>query len=249
MCRRLQFSSFSWLAEEESRRRLRAGWCQRIETVFKEPLNEKQNSATCAGWKIGILTISKKQTKQKTTTNHKIMSARAVNETPLFLARPGEKFPRNRNSEKAVPFSRLRHSKWFVRWPKSVTAISISPRQFQLRSRQFQLRSRQFQFHHGNFNFTTAISTSSRQFQFHHGNFNFVHGNFNFIMAISISPRQFQLHHGNFNFVHGNFNFIHGNFNFVTAISTLSRQFQFHLLSPHFPFPLPRSQGLSGHLR
>ena len=72
-----------------------------------------------------------------------------------------------------------------VRWPKSVTAISISPR-------QFQLRSRQFQFHHGNFNFTTAISTSftaistsSRQFQFHHGNFNFVHGNFNFITAIS----------------------------------------------------------------
>ena len=42
---------------------------------------------------------------------------------------------------------------YLVRWPKSVTAISISPR-------QFQLRSRQFQFHHGNFNFTTAISTS-----------------------------------------------------------------------------------------
>ena len=40
-----------------------------------------------------------------------------------------------------------------------ITAISISPRQFQLRSRQFQLRSRQFQLCHGNFNFTTAIST------------------------------------------------------------------------------------------
>ena len=68
-----------------------------------------------------------------------------------------------------------------------VTAVSISPRQFQLRSRQFQ---------------------------FHHGNFNFVHGNFNFTTAISISPRQFQFCHGNFNFVHGNFNF---NFNFTTG--------------------------------
>ena len=72
---------------------------------------------------------------------------------------------------------------------------------------------------HGNFNFTTAISTSftaistlSRQFQFHHDNFNFVHGNFNFTTAISISPRQFQFCHGNFNFVHGNFNF-----NFTTG--------------------------------
>ena len=103
----------------------------------------------------------------------------------------------------------------YVRWPKSVTAISISPQQFQLRSRQFQL-------HHGNFNFITAISTSitaisisSRQFQFHHGNFNFVHGNFNFITAISISSRQFQLHSWQFQFRHGNFNF-------VTAISISS---------------------------
>ena len=78
------------------------------------------------------------------------------------------------------------------------TAISISPR-------QFQLRSRQFHFHHGNFNLTTAISISprqfqlrSRQFQFHHGNFNFVHGNFNFTTAISTSSRQFQFYHGNF---------------------------------------------------
>ena len=114
---------------------------------------------------------------------------------------------------------------------------------------------------HGNFNFITAISTSftaistsftaisisprqfqlrSRQFQFHHGNFNFVHGNFNFTTAISISSRQFQFHHVNFTTA------ISTSF---TAISTSPRQFQFHLLSPHFPFPLPRSQGLYGHLR
>ena len=81
-----------------------------------------------------------------------------------------------------------------------ITAISISPRQFQLRSRQFQLC-------HGSFNFTTAISTSftaistlSRQFQFHHGNFNFVHGNFNFTTAISILSRQFQLRSRQFQF-------------------------------------------------
>ena len=67
--------------------------------------------------------------------------------------------------------------------------------------------------------------------------------------AISISPRQFQLRSRQFQFHHGNFNFVHGNFNFTTAISISSRQFQFHLLSPHFPFPLPRSQGLYGHLR
>ena len=94
--------------------------------------------------------------------------------------------------------------------------------------------SRQFQFHHGNFNFTTAISTSftaistlSRQFQFHHGNFNFVHGNFNFVTAISISPRQFQ-------FCSRQFQLHHGNFNFTTTISILSRQFQ--LRSRQFQF-------------
>ena len=101
----------------------------------------------------------------------------------------------------------------FVRWPKSVTAISTSPRQFQ--------------FDHGNFNLVTAISTSltaisiwsrlfqlrSRQFQFDHGNFNFTHGNFNLVTAISTSltaisiwSRQFQLQ------------FDHGKFNYITAI-------------------------------
>ena len=87
---------------------------------------------------------------------------------------------------------------------------------------------------HGNFNFTTAISTSftaistlSRQFQFHHGNFNFVHGNFNFVTAISISPRQFQL-------CSRQFQLHHGNFNFTTTISILSRQFQ--LRSRQFQF-------------
>ena len=89
-----------------------------------------------------------------------------------------------------------------------ITVISISPRQFQLRSRQFQLR-------HGNFDFTTAISTSftansisSRQFQLRSRQIQFRHGNFNFTTAISTSSRQFQFYHGNFHFVHGNFNFI-----------------------------------------
>ena len=88
---------------------------------------------------------------------------------------------------------------------------------------------------HGNFNFTTAISTSftaisisSRQFQFHHGNFNFVHGNFNFITAISISPRQFQLRSRQFQFHHGNFNFTTAISTSFTAISISSRQFQLH---------------------
>ena len=60
--------------------------------------------------------------------------------------------------------------------------------------------SRQFQLHHGNFNLTTAISTS--------------------LTAISIWSRQFQLHSRQFQFGHGNLNFTHGNFNLVTAIST-----------------------------
>ena len=86
-----------------------------------------------------------------------------------------------------------------------ITAISISPR-------QFQLRSRQFQFHHGNFNFTTAISTSftaistsSRQFQFHHGNFNFTTAISTSFTAISILSRQFQLCSRQFQFYHRNF--------------------------------------------
>ena len=45
-----------------------------------------------------------------------------------------------------------------VRWPKSVTAILISPWQFQ--------------FHHNNFNFITTISVSPQQSQLHHSNFN-----------------------------------------------------------------------------
>ena len=61
-----------------------------------------------------------------------------------------------------------------------ITAISISPQQFQLRSRQFQL-------HHGNFNFVTAISTSSRQFQLCSRQFQIYHSNFNFVTAISKS--------------------------------------------------------------
>ena len=80
-----------------------------------------------------------------------------------------------------------------VRWPKSVTAISTSPR-------QFQFDHGNFNFTHGNFNLTTAISTS--------------------LTAISIWSRQFQLHSRQFQFDHGNFNFAHGNFNLVTAIST-----------------------------
>ena len=65
-----------------------------------------------------------------------------------------------------------------LRWPKSVTAISIC--------------SRQFQFTHGNFNLLTAISTCSRQFHFPHGNFNFLtannaHGIFRFAHHTSTS--------------------------------------------------------------
>ena len=118
---------------------------------------------------------------------------------------------------------------------------------------------------HGNFNFTTAISTlftaisiSSRQFQFHHGNFNFIHGNFNFITAISISPRQFQLRSRQFQLHHGNFNFttaistlftaISISFTAIstsfTAISISSRQFQlchgnFNFIFSRLTFPFP----------
>ena len=68
-------------------------------------------------------------------------------------------------------------SHFILRWPKSVTAISIC--------------SRQFQFAHGNFNLLTAISICSRQFQF-------AHGNFSLLTAISVCSRQFQFAHGNF---------------------------------------------------
>ena len=67
-----------------------------------------------------------------------------------------------------------------VRWPKSVTAISIC--------------SRQFQFAHGSFNLLTAVSISltaisicSRQFQFRSRQFQFAHGSFNLLTAVSIS--------------------------------------------------------------
>ena len=78
----------------------------------------------------------------------------------------------------------------FIRWPKSVTAISVCSPQFQFVHGNFNLLtaisiySRQFQFAHGNFNLLTAISTCSRQFQF-------AHGNFNLFTAISIFPRNF----------------------------------------------------------
>ena len=64
-----------------------------------------------------------------------------------------------------------------VRWPKSVTAISIC--------------TRQFQFAHGSFNFNFA-----------HGSFNFAHGSFNLLTAVSICSRQFQFAHDSFNFAH-----------------------------------------------
>ena len=73
-----------------------------------------------------------------------------------------------------------------LRWPKSVTAISIS-------SRQFQFHHGNFNFVHGNFNFVTAVSISPRQFQLRSRQFQLRHGNFNFTTAISILSRQFQL--------------------------------------------------------
>ena len=100
-----------------------------------------------------------------------------------------------------------------LRWPKSVTAISICSRQFQFAHGNFSLLtaisicSRQFQFAHGNFNLFTAISICSRQFQFTHGNFNFTYGYFNLLTAISqFYSRHFQFFHGN---AHGIFRFAH----------------------------------------
>ena len=75
--------------------------------------------------------------------------------------------------------------RWPIRWPRSVTAISFSPQQFQI--------------HHRNFNFTTALFqlasgyslvtpfnfiTSPRQCQFNRENFNFAHNKFNFFTSI-----------------------------------------------------------------
>ena len=79
-----------------------------------------------------------------------------------------------------------------IRWPKSVTAISIC-------SRQFQFAHGNFNFTHGNFNLLTAISVCSRQFQFVHGNFNLLTAISILLTAISICSRQFQFTHGNFN--------------------------------------------------
>ena len=74
-----------------------------------------------------------------------------------------------------------------LRWPKSVTAISILLKTISIFSRQFQYLQGNFNFTHDNFNFFTAISIYSRQFQFAHGNFNyFTHGNFNLLSTISI---------------------------------------------------------------
>ena len=134
-----------------------------------------------------------------------------------------------------------------LRWPKSVTAISICSRQFQFAHGNFNLLtaisicSRQFHFAHGNFNLLTAISICSRQFQF-------AHGNFNLLTAISVCSRQFQFAHGNFNLLTAisiclrQFQFAHGNFSLLTAISICSRQFQFahgnfNLLISHGNWP------------
>ena len=65
-----------------------------------------------------------------------------------------------------------------LRWPSTVTAISIWPRQFQ--------------FGHGKINLATAISIWPRQNQFGHGNFNLA-------TVISIWPRQNQFGHGEIN--------------------------------------------------
>ena len=83
-----------------------------------------------------------------------------------------------------------------VRWPKSVTLISILLTAISICSRQFQFYSRQFQSAHGHFNLLTAISICSRpfqlrQFQFYSRRFQYTHGNFAILLkAISIFARQ-----------------------------------------------------------
>ena len=87
-----------------------------------------------------------------------------------------------------------------LRWPKSVTTISVC--------------SRQFQFAQGNFNLPTAISICSRQFQFTHGNFNFTYGHFNLLTAISILLTAISIYSRQFR------NFTQDTFNFFTATLT-----------------------------
>ena len=82
-----------------------------------------------------------------------------------------------------------------LRWPKSVTAISI---------------------------LLTTISICSQQFQFTHGNFNFTHGNFNLLTAISICSRQFQFTHSNLNFLTANN--AHGIFPFPHHVKTRNQK-------------------------
>ena len=74
-----------------------------------------------------------------------------------------------------------------LRWPKSVTAISICSRQFQFAHGSFNFAHGSFNFAHGNFNLLTAVSICSRQFQFRSRQFQFAHGSFNLLTAVSIS--------------------------------------------------------------
>ena len=60
-----------------------------------------------------------------------------------------------------------------LRWPKSVTAISIC--------------SRQFQFAHGSFNLLTAVSISLTAISICSRQFQSAHGSFNLLTAVSIS--------------------------------------------------------------
>ena len=96
-----------------------------------------------------------------------------------------------------------------LRWPKSVTAISIC--------------SRQFQFAHGNFSLLTAISICSRQFQFARGNFNLL-----IAILILLSIRKFQFYLRRFQFTDGNFKIL------PKALSIFSQQRSRHfsLCSP-----------------
>lgn len=77
-----------------------------------------------------------------------------------------------KNNKRLTPLERETPSVINLRWPKSVTAISIC--------------SRKNQRGHGNFNLATA-------------NFNLTTANFNLLTVISICSRQFQLGHDNFN--------------------------------------------------
>ena len=107
----------------------------------------------------------------------------------------------------------------YLRWPKSVTAISV---------------------------LLTTIFICSRQFQFAHGNFNFPYGNFNLFTAVSISVHgNFNFSSRQFNFTHGNFNLLTAILItaisiLLTAISIYSRQFY----SRHFQFFLGNAHGI-----